>query len=405
MAKFKKAILHAGRTYHSPDGDVEVTPDRLKRWEANHKRLTAANYAAPTAWDHAADVAGASPVKLSRKGELPSAEKTVGKLAGFKVAKDGSHAEILLDITDPIAKGRVERNEVFVSPIIMDRWQDGAKNVYEDVITHVDLVTWPVDNSQKPFVPVEPGTIACGIRMGLTRMALPDDMQNDGEESDIETAPEESAPESPAGPEKNPDAPPAATDKSKTEAVLAGLKRKNIVLPSDFDFTADGSIDIFLAAINSALAAEIAAGPPADKGDDDEEEDEDVMQVQDPAFAAMSLKANAAHNFAERQYRGSIQARLASLLSAGRCTPAEATTKETEVKAVRLSLAADGEPNKSDLEKWIESREAVPQGAFWSDEVRTQKLSLQVQDPPAADGSNPEQDAELVNWALGRKKK
>lgn len=398
MAKFKKAILHAGRTYHSPDGDVKVTPERLKRWEANHKRLTAANYAAPTAWDHAADLAGASPVKLSRKGELPSAEKTVGKLAGFKVAKDGSHAEILLDITDPIAKGRVERNEVFVSPIIMDRWQDGAKNVYEDVITHVDLVTWPVDNSQKPFVPVEPGTIACGIRMGLTRMAFPDDVEDDGEESDTET---ESPADPPAKPE-NPDLPKSDEPDQISEAIRAHLEQLKISLPSTWTMTSDNAGEILLTGLKTAVLAQQTAEP---KEDEEEEEDEDVMQVQDPAFAAMSLKANAAHNFAERQYRGSIQARLASLLSAGRCTPAEATTKETEVKAVRLSLAADGEPNKSDLEKWIESREEVPQGTFWSAEVRTQKLSLQVQDPPAADGSNPEQDAELVNWALGRKKK
>ena len=409
---YKKAILHANRDYHSPDGVVRATPARLKQWEANHKRLTAANYAAPTAWDHAADLAGASPVKLSRKGELPSAEKTVGRLHEFKVAADGNSAEITLAITDPKAKGRVKRNEVYVSPIIMDKWQDGAKNIYEDVITHVDLVTWPVDNSQTPFVPVEPGTIACGIRMGLSRMAFPDpDDEKDDDLGDDDTDPieeGEEAPESKPLGNKNPDAPPAATDNSKTEAVLTGLKQKNIVLPSDFDFTADGAIDIFLAAINSALAAELAAGP---KEEPEEEEDssqgDDVMQVQDPGYAAMSLQAKSAFSYAEKQYRGGIATRMSTLLASGRCTPAEATAKDTEVKAVKLSLdATSGEPAKSNLELWIESREAVPAGTFWSPEVRTQKLGLQVEELPAnAGGSSAEEDQRIVDWALGRKKK
>lgn len=403
MAKFKKAILHANETYHSPDGEVPVTTARLKNWESNFQKVTKAGYAIPVAWDHAADIAGASPVKLSSKGKLPSAKNTVGKLAGFKVAKDGSHAEILLDITDPTAQGRCERNEVCVSPIIFDKWADGAKTEYADVLTHVDLVTWPVDHSQKPFIKTEPGTIACGIRMGLTRMAFPEDADEDDTE-EAEESPAEAAaevPETPAGPAKNPDAPPAATDKSKAEAVLAGLKRKNIVLPSDFDFTAEGAIDIFLAAINSALAAEVSAEP---KEEPEDEEEDDVMQVQDPAFAAMSLQAKSAFQFAEKQYRGSIAQRMSLLLSSGRCTPAEAKAKEEEVKVVKLSLGDNGEPAKSDLEKWIESREAVPQGTFWSAEVRTQKLSLEVHEPPV-EGNDAEADKKIVDWALGRKAK
>lgn len=403
MAKFKKAILQAGRTYHSPDGEVKVTPERLKHWQGQFAKLSAAGYIVPIDWDHAADVKGASPVKLN-KGKQRSSKNTVGKLAAFNVAADGNSAEVLLDITDPQAKGRAERNEVYVSPVIFDRWQDGAKNQYADLITHVDIVNHPVDNSQGPFVPVEPGTIACGIRMGLTRMAFPDDLEEDTQlDTDGDGTPDATDPE-PASPDKNPDAPPKATDKSKTEAVLAGLKQKNIVLPSDFDFTADGAIDIFLAAINSALAAEVNSDPKPDDKEDDPEEEDDIMQVQDPGYAAMSLQAKAAHSYAEKQYRGSVQTRLSALLNSGRCTPAESKARETEVTAIKLSLGSDGEPTKSDLEKWIESREGVPAGTFWTDEVRTQKLSLEVQQPPGPDGSNPEEDAKTVRWALTGKR-
>lgn len=413
MAKFKKAILQAGRKYHSPDGVVDVTPERLKHWQGEFAKLTANGYIVPIDWDHASDLKGAAPRKLST-AKTRSAKNTVGKLAAFNVAPDGNSAEVLLDITDPQAKGRAERNEVYVSPVIFDRWADGAKNQYTDLITHVDIVNHPVDNSQGPFVPVEPGTIACGLRMslsgkGISRMAFPDDEEDTDSDPDADTDPieegeENAAPEAQPMGDKNPDAPPAATDNSKTEAVLAGLKQKNIVLPSDFDFTADGAIDIFLAAINSALAAELTA-KPAEPEEDEPEEEDDIMQVQDPGYAAMSLQAKAAHSYAEKQYRGGIQTRLSALLNSGRCEPAEFKARETEVTAVKLSLGSDGEPAKSDLEKWIESREAVPAGTFWSDQVKTQRMSLEVQQPPSGSVADPQEDERIVNWALGRKTK
>ena len=69
----------------------------------------------------------------------------------------------------------------------------------------------------------------------------------------------------------NPDAPPKATDRSKLSAVIAGLAQKNIVLPSDFDFGADGAIDILVAAINSSIAAENKAKAEAEPADSDNE--------------------------------------------------------------------------------------------------------------------------------------
>jgi hypothetical protein len=414
MAKFKKAILHANETYHSPDGEVPVTTARLKNWEANFQRVTKAGYAVPVAWDHAADIAGASPVKLSSKGKLPSAKNTVGKLAGFKVAADGSHAEILLDITDPTAKGRCERNEVCVSPIIFDKWADGAKSEYSDLLTHVDLVTWPVDHSQKPFVKVEPGTIACGIRMGLSgkgisRMAFPGEEDEDEKDTDLDGTPDavDPAPEVPETPEKpeNPDMPTDDSGDAIAEAIVAHLDQLGISLPAAWNFKTDAAAEILLTGLKTALKAKQNAEPKEEAEEEEPNNGDDVMQVQDPGYAAMSLQANAAFSFAEKQYRSGIATRMSALLESGRCTPAEAKFHEPTIKAVKLSLGSDGEPAKSQLEMWIESREAVPQGTFWSPEVRTQKLSLNVEQPPSADGSSPEEDAKIVNWALGRKTK
>jgi len=398
MAKFKKAILHANETYHSPDGAVPVTTDRLKNWETNFQKVTAAGYAVPVAWDHASDIAGASPVKLSSKGKLPSAKNTVGKLAGFKVAQDGSHAEILLDITDPTAKGRCERNEVCVSPIIFDKWLDGAKTEYSDVLTHVDLVTWPVDHSQKPFIKAEPGVIACGIRMGLTRMALPEDDDadevEDGKPGDTDTAPEK--------PPENPDLPKDDSGDQIAEAIVAHLQQLGVALPAAWTLSGDNAGEILLTGLKTAVLAKQTAEP---KKDDEPEEEEETMTVQDPGIATMSLQVKSQLAFAERQHRETIKTRLSALADSGRCTPAEATAKESELPGVRLSLTEAGEPVPSDLEKWIASREAVPVGTFWSPEVKTQKLSLVAHQPQINTGEDPAGDQKVVDWALGRSKR
>lgn len=79
----------------------------------------------------------------------------------------------------------------------------------------------------------------------------------------------ESPPVAAANPDaQNPDMPPKATDRTKLSAVLAGFNQKGIVLPSDFDFTAEAAIDILLAALNSSIKAENEA--EAEKPEEEE---------------------------------------------------------------------------------------------------------------------------------------
>ena len=67
----------------------------------------------------------------------------------------------------------------------------------------------------------------------------------------------------------NPDIPPAATDKSKLAAVVAGLAQFNVVLPSDFDISSDTAIDLLLTGINTAVKAK--AENEAKEAEDKEE--------------------------------------------------------------------------------------------------------------------------------------
>jgi len=60
MAKFTKTILKVGK-YRSLDGEVNVTPARLRHWVDQFKKFSAAGNVVPVAFDHASDAAGLTP--------------------------------------------------------------------------------------------------------------------------------------------------------------------------------------------------------------------------------------------------------------------------------------------------------------------------------------------------------
>jgi hypothetical protein len=95
---------------------------------------------------------------------------------------------------------------------------------------------------------------------------------------------------------------------------------------------------------------------------------------------------------------------LRQLLDDGKCTPAEFKTRGNSVGAVRLSLDKSGKPAASELEKWIESREAVPRGTFWDAESKL-RMAASVAEPPSnMTGQMSDEEANrLAGWALGRK--
>jgi hypothetical protein len=119
--------------------------------------------------------------------------------------------------------------------------------------------------------------------------------------------------------------------------------------------------------------------------------------VQDPQIATMSLQARAALAFGEKQHRQNIASQLESLLKNGKCTPAEYHQQKQNAGAIKLSLDKNGNPAKSSVESWIDSREAVPQGTFWSDEQKLTRMSVQSHPGPYKfDKSISDEEADAV---------
>ncbi len=439
MARFRKAVLRTG-TYHSPDGDVPVTRERLRHWQSEFGRMKAAKQVVPVDWDHAeqSNREGLIPLSLADFRKRRSARNTVGHLVDLEVTDEG--AVLTLDVPDDEASGKADKNLVFVSPVISPTWRDGAANNYEDCITHVDFVNHPVDHSQGPFerIPVEQinqqPAIACALRMGLgsqfyvnkgaTNMAtafLPQVIRMaEGEESKIigwtteggEAHPihnntgkrkrnKESRGKRMAG--KNAvkhmslmvrmaegEDPVAADvipedDYDNVDEILDMLEEYNIRLPDDT--TDENLIERLRTALHTAIAHKEDTEPPALPSEPE------APPVPEEAMA-MSLAAVRAIG---DQHRDKLSQRLQKLLDTGRCTPDERSKYGAGIGTVKLSLTANGRPVRSELEKWIASREAVPAGSCWTD---AQRLSLTMQPGPKAE--TPEMVKEVLKTVFRR---
>lgn len=377
MSTFRKAVLSVG-TYHSPDGTVVCTPERLQHWKNEVAKIQAAGYAIPMHWDHAGneDMDLLEPVKLStlREGIERSARNTVGKLVSFDVAPDGQSAELTVQTLTPQATQLAESNAVYVSPVLFDYWKDGAGNVYTDTIGSIDLVDYPVDHSQGPFVPVAASRMSCAIRMSaaprkLFRLSEQMPMDNETEPDTDDGAAPYQAPA--------PQAPPSSTRVSDAIQGLAALK---IMLPEDT--TPENFLDRLVPALMTA-AAQVAPVESTEQLPPEPEEapEEKPVLGETPQVAAMSTRLR---NFEAKLIEGArkdLSKRLQNLLETGRAIPAEIDEKSKRLGVQKLSLAKDDTVNGGDLAVWIEARESTPEGSCWDAVTRTKKLGLVAPKP------------------------
>jgi len=418
MDTFSKSILKVG-TYHSPDGVVEVTPARLKHWERQTQLLQAVGYDLPSHFNHASDLDLLEPIPAdpSERQLHRGAQATVGHLEpmGFVVSADGQSAEITLKTLTDGAREAVSKNVVYVSPVIFPEWKDGAGNTYADVITSFDLVDHPVDYSQSSFVPAirmgrgvvpvirmgnsQPyilGTnmasktkhkkrneaarrarIAHAIRMGT----MPEDEDKPDEIPAADAAAEaETETPAPKGDDNTPDRVDAV------DQVLNLLAEFGCKLPDDTD---DSNMIRHLrvaltALLNSQLMEDATEDPAEAQGGLPGSMPGAMPVPSQPSIATMSVQRSAERTYAEKLHRDAIASRLDALLRSGRCTPHEADQQTRALQVVKLSLTNDGTAKKTDVDKWLESREPVPAGTFWTDKQRTDAVKLSVVPAPTA---------------------
>lgn len=439
--QFAKTMLKVG-TYHSPDGTVVVTPERLKHWERQVKAIQQVGYAIPSHFDHSDDEELLTPIdeKELRARQSRSAQFTVGKLADFKVSPDGQAAEIVLHTLDPKATEKVSQNAIYVSPVIHPKWKDGAGNEYADALTSFDLVDWPVDHSQSSFTPlVRMGQRVCpAIRMGMSKPAflerngmstvatakavknrsqaarkarfkaalaqglqrMGSDYQPDDDEDENKPADDAAATASDSDGSETPtpsdDASPTDTIGATNEqapdlldSVLNLLHEHGITLPDDT--TDDSLINHLRVALTALLNRQEPDGDEDGVDDDTQDSPQAMPQPVAPTIATMSVqqrkmleRAAVAERALAETHRGNTTQRLAALLKSGRCTPAEHDAQLRTLGTVRMSMKDDGTFKQNRVDFFLEDRESVPEGTYWTDKQRTdavgQRLSAVI--PP-----------------------
>lgn len=167
---FRKKIIQPG-TYYVPKkggGTTELKVDRKRSegWAVTLKRMLDNGLQIPAPWQH--DSSEPTPFSQNGKKAIPS-KNNAGYWRKFWTEKDGSlYGE--LEVDNPEDAKKVGTNVTEVSPYIKPTWTDGANNSYEDVFTHVALVTHPVIPGQDNFSQVDSESSQPAIALSLSML-------------------------------------------------------------------------------------------------------------------------------------------------------------------------------------------------------------------------------------------
>jgi len=231
-----------------------------------------------------------------------------GWLRKVEVESDGSlawHFDVPERIKQRIDEGTLK----LTSPEFRPHYRSTREGVEYSgpMIRHVAFTPTPRNPTQGAFE-----TLAMSEDAGLViqcsaddyegpiAMAEENDEKKPDEGSQVDDVQSDATPvenqDSSSTEDKNPDAPPKATDETKTAAFVQAMAQLGVILPSTFDFSDEShAIDLLITAVNTKIAAEQAA--EADKSEEKSDEPElsesenDGMAFSEAELRAMSPEA------------------------------------------------------------------------------------------------------------------
>lgn len=204
MARFIKTVLKAD-TYHSPEGPVVVTPERIRRWVKTHAAMREAGLNTPVCWGHHLSEVPKYPEEQRFDAtQLLGARYNAGYFPELRAANNDTELQAVIDVpgAESDAKGnliaweKIDGRELKcaiseVSAAVKDRLTDGRGRVWGDHIAHIAIVPYPVVGGQDGFQALslkQENTVFLSLGSGGWRtMALPNDKDDDGfEDDDVE---------------------------------------------------------------------------------------------------------------------------------------------------------------------------------------------------------------------------
>lgn len=407
--KFKKEVLKTGE-YFAPEGKVVVTTDRMQHWKDKHKEMLAAGLRLPIPWGH---LSKAKPLTYEEKEFLES-KFNAGFIDDYEIVKGPDGIETFNAIIDiPLQEDADKVGNIVkeVSPQIESAFVDGKGRVWNDVITHLALVTLPVAPGQSNFQPIHDDPVPTGgIRLSLS-------MRN------TKMAEKE---------EKNETSHTTCVDKELLKLLEDTI---GVVLGDD---TND---DNFVERLKPALLTlkeqmdkfeqQATTQPPGGEGDQfqdlenelnkgqtdmtntdnatktppetpnlpkEEQQPTMTMSLKDKAeFENTKVRLSLAEKKLEESERLRMESDIQHLLESGRITPVIANQLKEGTKVYKLSLRSDNTEEPNLVKAQIETFKLMPEGAAWdANEKVTLRNRGQEADLPTSFGDISDEDAEKL---------
>lgn len=416
MAKFKKKVLEPG-TYHSPDGVLVITKDRIKHWADSFKEMKNARINVPTPWGH--QKLGAS----YEDREYLESKFNAGFIEDLNVNDDGELIAVL-DIPREEDANKVGTIVREVSPQIETKWKDGKGREWDDVITHLALVTKPVVPEQDNFESLPPqGGIRLSLRYKLSLEEEEKYMDGKGKEKEKEVEVGGGEIDSelldalasvglhlPEGLSKV-DFVPAL------KAAALTLKAKGGEAPGEEGNEEDLFKDLDLSGLgdeegkeNEEEEKEEKKGKKAEAGEENvedlsgggEEKGKGPIMEQQPSYTmstrekALEARLALFQSKLEDADRTRLDNEISLLLSQGKITPVIANELRKDLGKYKLSLNSKDEPQTSILAAKIETFKLMPEGSAWSNDDRVRLRNSAEEDLPSEFKSLTEEAADKI---------
>lgn len=197
--KFKKQILRPG-VYFVNDGNngrrlEYITAERLKHWADQHKKMVSAGLHVP------------APAIHKKEAEPTNSLKTSKDNYGWweQIEFTGNALEGVVDIPVKSDQERIGKTVKEVSIYAKPKFIDGLGNEWKDVLTHIAIITNPIEPNQKNFEKVEDGSLSVAMsdivqmsnsqlqtldskmkaKKKKAKMAPDNEMEDEGQEEDM----------------------------------------------------------------------------------------------------------------------------------------------------------------------------------------------------------------------------
>lgn len=410
MPRFKKVVLGPG-TYKSPDGEISITPARIRHWRDQFKQMKDFGLNIPSPWGH---LSSAYPDYETK--EFFESKYNAGFIDSFEM-DDKDQLVAVLDIPREEDANRIGTTVREVSPQIETEWRDGKGRIWNDVITHLALVTHPVVPGQNNFEPMPENAVRLSLSMRINKMADKDTKKD--ETKKVDKKPETKKVEETVY------EPPDTSDGSVSEGevdseLLEVLEQVGLVLPDD---TTTETLPSRLKAAAMTLyhkMQEIGEGGGGG-GDDKSKQDleallggagqqppptetpdkEDTTNTpspdtkpettqEQPAAMTMSLNKEIQNyktrlSLLEKGMEDSNKTRMKTeiklLLEEGKVSPVIAQKLTSKLSTYRLSLNDKGEQT-SEIQDQIDLLKLMPIGGAWTSEEKVRLRNASEQDLP-----------------------